>query len=199
MDDWWETYSKLSHIKKFSKFIGDFLLNKVAEKIVIFVDEVDSILSFPFSVDDFFAVIRDFYNRRAEEAKYERITFVMMGVATPSDLIRDKRRTPFNIGRAIELTGFKIDEVQPLTLGLMGKVNDYELVMSAVLDWTGGQPFLTQKVCQLILELAVDHSKNYSEANLVENIVRQKILENWQLYDQPEHLKTISDQLICEI
>ncbi len=175
------------------------MLNKVAEKIVIFVDEVDSILSFPFSVDDFFAVIRDFYNRRAEEAKYERITFVMMGVATPSDLIRDKRRTPFNIGRAIELTGFKIDEVQPLTLGLMGKVNDYELVMSAVLDWTGGQPFLTQKVCQLILELAVDHSKNYSEANLVENIVRQKILENWQLYDQPEHLKTISDQLICEI
>ncbi|NES04172.1 MAG: hypothetical protein F6K22_15815 [Okeania sp. SIO2F4] len=196
IDDWCEAYSQLSHIKKFSKFIGDFLLNKVAEKIIIFVDEVDSILSLPFSVDDFFAVIRDFYNRRAEEAKYERITFVMMGVATPSDLIRDKRRTPFNIGRAIELTGFKIDEVQPLTLGLIGKVNDYEAVMSAVLDWRGGQPFLTQKVCQLILELAVDHSQNYSEAAFVENLVRQKIIENWQLYDQSEHLKTISDRLI---
>ncbi|MGD1806069.1 AAA-like domain-containing protein [Dapis sp. BLCC M126] len=196
IDDWWETYNKLSHVKKFSKFIEDFLLNKVTEKIVIFVDEVDSILSLPFSVDDFFAVIRDFYNRRAEQPKYERITFVMMGVATPSDLILDKRRTPFNIGKAIELTGFKINEVQPLTIGLTGKVNNYKAVMSAVLDWTAGQPFLTQKVCQLILELAVDNYKNCSEADFVENIVRQKIIENWQLYDQPEHLKTISDRLL---
>jgi len=76
----------------------------------------------PFSVNDFFAVIREFYNKRAQQEKYERITFVILGVATPSDLIRDKRRTPFNISKAIELTGLK-----------------------AVLDWSGGKPFLTQK------------------------------------------------------
>ncbi|MGK7921716.1 MAG: AAA-like domain-containing protein [Trichodesmium sp.] len=196
INNWWETHNKLSHVHKFSKFIDDFLLNQIPEKIVIFIDEVDSILSLPFSVDDFFAVIREFYNRRAEQEKYERITFVMLGVATPSDLIIDKRRTPFNIGNAIELTGFKIDEVQPLTLGLIGKVNDDRAVMSAVLDWTGGQPFLTQKVCRLIRELDIDNSKNYAEADFVENIVRQKIINNWQLYDQPEHLKTISDRLL---
>jgi hypothetical protein len=35
------------------------------------------------------------------------LTFALLGVATPSDLIEDKRRTPFNIGRAIQLNGFK--------------------------------------------------------------------------------------------
>lgn len=185
INNWWATHNKLSHVHKFSKFIDYFLLNQIAEKIVIFLDEVDSIFSLPFSVDDFFAVIREFYNKRAEQEKYERITFVMLGVATPSDLILDKRRTPFNIGKAIELTGFKLDEVQPLTLGLMGKVNDYEAIMSAILDWTGGQPFLTQKVCRLILKSATNNFHNYSPANFVEKLVRQKIIENWQLYDQP--------------
>ncbi len=33
IDDWWETYSKLSHVKKFSKFIGDFLLNAEVRSI----------------------------------------------------------------------------------------------------------------------------------------------------------------------
>ncbi|GGA42018.1 hypothetical protein CYANOKiyG1_60500 [Okeania sp. KiyG1] len=154
----------------------------------------------------------------------------MMGVATPSDLIRDKQRTPFNIGRAIELTGFQINEIQPLTLGLTGKINDSEAVMSAVLDWTGGQPFLTQKVCRLIqlyspqsslerkdIELVenndgglntdtkntvtsgnkiVEKNINYSETAFVENLVRQKIIENWQSIDEPQHLRTISDRLL---
>ncbi|NEO54101.1 MAG: hypothetical protein F6K54_14030 [Okeania sp. SIO3B5] len=232
LDRWWETHSQFSHTKKFYKFIDNFLLNKIPQKIVIFVDEVDSILNLPFTADDFFAVIRNFNNRRANQPKYERITFVMIGVATPSDLIRDKQRTPFNIGRAIELTGFQIDEVQPLTLGLIEKVNDSEAVISAVLDWTGGQPFLTQKVCRLIqlyspqsslerkdieIELVenndgglntdtkntvtsgnkiVEKNINSPETAFVENLVRQKIIENWQSIDDPPHLRTISDRLL---
>ncbi|NEN92286.1 MAG: hypothetical protein F6K48_26640 [Okeania sp. SIO3H1] len=231
IDSWWNTQDIfLSPVKKFDNFINDFLLKKVSQKIVIFVDEVDSILNLHFSADDFFAIIRNFNNRRANQPKYERITFVMMGVATPSDLIRDKQRTPFNIGRAIELTGFQIDEVQPLTLGLIGKVNDSEAVMSAVLGWTGGQPFLTQKVCRLIqlyspqssleikdIELVenndgglntdtkntvtswnkiVEKNINSPETAFVENLVRQKIIENWQSIDEPQHLRTISDRLL---
>ena len=38
--------------------------------------------------------------------KFLRLTFCLLGVATPSDLIRDQRMTPFNIGRAIELHDF---------------------------------------------------------------------------------------------
>ncbi len=38
---------------------------------------------------------------------YQRITFAIFGIATPSDVIRDRTKTPFNIGQAIELTGFE--------------------------------------------------------------------------------------------
>ena len=57
-------------------------------------------------MDDFFALIRFCYNQRAINPEYNRISFAIFGVATPSDLIADKNRTPFNIGQAIDLRGF---------------------------------------------------------------------------------------------
>jgi hypothetical protein len=77
---------------------------EISGQIVIFVDEIDSILSLSFSIDDFFALIRSCYNLRADNPEYNRITFALFGVATPSDLIADKKRTPFNIGRVLNST-----------------------------------------------------------------------------------------------
>ena len=103
-----------------------------------------------FNSDDFFAVIRDCYNKRADHPDYRRLAFALIGVATPSDLISDKRRTPFNIGRAIAMIGFQLHEAQPLAVGLAQKSSNPQAVLQSVLDWTGGQPFLTQKVRNLI-------------------------------------------------
>ncbi|OZH51826.1 hypothetical protein AFK68_28385 [Hydrocoleum sp. CS-953] len=195
IDDWWSVTNRLSNVKRFSKFIRDFLLPTVKQNIVIFIDEIDSTLSLPFNIDDFFAVIRDCYNKRADNSDYQRLTFVMIGVATPADLIRDKKRTPFNIGMPIELTGFKISEVAALGRGLRGKSAKINQLLEAVLFWTGGQPFLTQKLCNLIQKNA-DFIRQNKEAEWLENLVEKQILENWRIHDDPEHLKTISDRLL---
>ncbi|NES71526.1 MAG: hypothetical protein F6K24_43165, partial [Okeania sp. SIO2D1] len=90
IDELWDADSKLSNVKRFSKFIGEILLPSIYQNIVIFIDEIDSTLSLPFNIDDFFAVIRSFYNKRDNNSDYQRLTFAMIGVATPADLIKDK-------------------------------------------------------------------------------------------------------------
>ena len=195
IEELWEDNSQLSNVKRFSKFIGEILLPSIYEKIVIFIDEIDSTLSLPFNIDDFFAVVRDCYNKRADNSDYQRLTFAMIGVATPADLIKEKKRTPFNIGRAIELTGFRLAEVSPLAQGLVEKTADINKLMEAVLDWTGGQPFLTQKVCKLISN-SPENVPDGQEAEWVADLVRQRIIDNWQVHDDPEHLKTIRDRLL---
>lgn len=153
LESWWSDNDLLSPVQRFSKFIEEVLLVEISQQIVIFVDEIDSVLSLGFPIEDFFAVIRNCYNQRADQPVYNRLTFVLIGVATPSDLIADKKRTPFNIGRAIELQGFKLEEVDSLTQGLVGKVTNPQAVMGEILAWSGGQPFLTQKLCQLLINL----------------------------------------------
>lgn len=115
------------------------------------------------------------------------MTFALLGVATPSDLIRDSSRTPFNIGRAIDLAGFTKTEAQPLVKGLQIKYPEPDVVLAEILYWTGGQPFLTQKLCQLAL--------NYDLS--VEEIVRDCIIKSWENQDEPPHLKTIRDRSLA--
>ncbi|MBD2678705.1 MULTISPECIES: AAA-like domain-containing protein [Nostoc] len=127
---WWKKHELISPVQRLSEFIQDVLLHYVDKNIVIFVDEIDTVLSLNFPIDDFFALIRACYNKRVDRPEYYRLTFALLGVATPSDLIQDKSRTPFNIGRAIALDGFKLKEVQPLAQGLAGKVNNPQAVLS---------------------------------------------------------------------
>ena len=149
---WWESNAELSSIQHLNFFITDVVLTKiVSDKIFIFIDEIDSVLSLDFATDDFFALIRSFYNARAENTEFDRLSFALFGVATPRELIQDPSRTPFNIGKAIELRGFELEEAKPLIKGLHHKFKDPELILAEILRWTGGQPFLTQKFCQIVL------------------------------------------------
>jgi len=192
---WWREQELLSPLQRLGTFIEQVILKEVGQNIVIFIDEIDNVLSLDFKSDDFFAFIRACYNKRADHPDYQRLTFALLGVATPSDLIADPTRTPFNIGKAIELTGFEFPAVQPLTVGLAKVASNPQAVLQAVLAWTSGQPFLTQKVCKLIRNAEVLIPAG-NEAEWVEQFVRSQIIENWETKDEPEHLKTIRDRLL---
>ena len=84
--------------------LREVVLTSCTGPVVLFVDEIDYVRSLPFSTDEFFAAIRECYNRRTQDPAFTRLTFCLLGVATPAELIRDTRTTPFNIGRRIELT-----------------------------------------------------------------------------------------------
>ncbi len=195
LDDWWEENHNLPPVRRFGKFLSHVLLRTVDQPMVIFLDEIDSVLSLEFEADDFFAVIRECFNNRAENADYKRLTFALIGVATPTNLIQAKERTPFNIGRAIQLTGFSFEEATPLLPGLRDCVSDPEAVLRAVLHWTGGQPFLAQKVCQLVIQEVERAGEQPAADELVAQVVHTHIIDNWEMQDEPPHLKTIRDRL----
>ncbi len=191
LDEWWDSQPQNAPLTtKLRKFIETILLQQIAQNIAIFIDEIDSVLSLNFPTDDFFAFIRGCYNLRVDNSAYDRLTICLLGVATPSTLIKDKKRTPFNIGHRIELTGFTLAEAQPLAIGLEGKVPQPKEILAEILKWTKGQPFLTQKLCHLVLRHGL------SERLDVQELVQTQIIENWEYQDEPEHLRTIRDRLI---
>jgi WD40 repeat protein len=124
-------------------------------RLVIFVDEIDFVRSLPFSTDEFFAAIRECYNHRTIDPSYETLTFCLLGVASPSDLIRDTRTTPFNIGRRVELNDFTPEEAAPLSRGLREsgvEGRTAKRLLDRVLHWTNGHPYLTQRLCLATVE-----------------------------------------------
>ncbi|HEY9824177.1 MAG TPA: AAA-like domain-containing protein [Stenomitos sp.] len=195
---WWQEQEGLSPVLSLHHLIEDILLQEIAGPIVICIDEIDSVIGLPFSTDDFFAFIRFCYNQRPENPAYQRLTFALFGVATPADLIADPSHTPFNVGHAIPLSGFQLAEAEPLIRSLRGWVADPEAAMAEILQWTGGQPFLTQKLCRLLAEHAATTAPIATPAEFIGNLVRSRLIDHWESQDDPEHLRTIRDRLLCD-
>ncbi len=145
----WKENASLGPLQRFLDTLR-FLLGRVPDEtpLVIFIDEIDMVRSLPFSADEFFAGVRECYNRRTQDPLYRRLTLCLVGVATPGDQIQDVRISPFNIGRRIELSDFTLTEAQPLAVNLPG----HAVALQRILFWTGGHPYLTQRLCRAVSE-----------------------------------------------
>ena len=168
VEEWWESHQHLSPVRRFTKFMLEPLLQELDGSIVIFIDEVDSALKLPFS-DDFFAAIRALFNRKRNnnlnQGGLPAFSIVLLGVAHPNDLIKDVKRTPFNIGRRIHLTELKLEDARPV-LG-KGLIGIKEKMLDRIFFWTGGHPYLTQKVALTV----VDAGKQAWQIDDIDHIV----------------------------
>jgi WD40 repeat protein len=150
LDDFWDDNEALTPIFRLMEAFRTIVLDRVEGRVVVFVDEIDVVQSLPFSTGEFFAAIRECYTRRAQDPDFERLTFCLLGVATPSELINDPLTTPFNVGRRVELTDLTASEAQVLADGLGQAASVSSQLIERAVHWTGGHPYLTQRLCREI-------------------------------------------------
>lgn len=160
----WTQHEHLTPVHRWYRFIRNELLDSSDEPVVVFIDEVDSVLALSFTTDDFFASIRSAYNLRAEDPAYRRLSFCLLGVAAPTDLIQNPVRTPFNIGHGIRLADFTRAEIDAFSPGLKELGGDTEALLSAVYLWTSGHPYMTQRILEEVARQGSLRGKSESDA-----------------------------------
>ncbi len=170
-------------VQRYLGFLHETALPAANSPLVLMIDEIDAVRSLAFSTDELFAGIRQLYNGRAGDQSLLRLTVCLLGAALPSDLIRDPRTTPFNVGRRIELRDFTTQEALPFAapLGPNGEAR-----LKRVLYWTGGHPFLTQSICAAI---AADPLQD------VDVLVRASYLDV-RARDTDTHLADVGNRLL---
>ena len=183
--DYWRANTELAPVQRFFGALQDAALAEIPGRIAIIIDEIDVTRSLPFDTDEFFAGIRQCYIGRATDPNLSRLTFSLIGTATPTELIKDTRVSPFNVGQRVELQDFSYDEALVLAEYLPG---DSKSVLRRILHWTGGHPYLTQRLCQQISQkgstdvdeactsLFLDRRAKESDDNLA--FVRNRLLKN---------------------
>lgn len=137
---WWQGHEQIGPTQRFMTFMEDVVLTEVKPKVVVFFDEIDSLLPLSFS-DDFFTTLRALFNARASNPILKRITFTLLGVAIPSEFVKNRSRTPFNIGREIVLTDFNLADMASFK-SILGPSS--EPLVRRIFYWTGGQPWMVQ-------------------------------------------------------
>ncbi len=192
---WWRDRLSFPPVERLRLLLTEVILFHIPHNIVIFVDEIDSVLGLKFPIDEFFGLIRSCYQNRKKNPDYHRLTWVLLGVASPSELSSQPEISPFDMGLEIQLTGFQFQDCLGLAEGLVMKARDPKIVLKSILNWTGGKPFLTQKLCHLVAN-GDDFISLNQERKTVHQLVYRKILHNWETQDEPEHLRSIRDRLL---
>lgn len=161
------------------------LLRSCDRRVVIVLDEIDSLVGCSYS-DVVLAQIRSMYFSRANHVEYSRLTYVLSGVAEPSDLIRDKNISPFNIGEKIYLEDFDRSEfndfIKKADLALPN------LVVDKIYEWASGNPRITWDVCSEIEDRFLDGES--INATTVDKVVEKLYLRE---YDRApvDHIRTL--------
>ncbi|MGD1699761.1 AAA-like domain-containing protein, partial [Dapis sp. BLCC M229] len=191
---WWEETADMAADEKLFLFIEEVLLaNTQNERIVIFIDEVndDSVVNSGWSS---LGVLIDYcLQERANNPEFKRLTFALLGMTIPNNLV--------DVCRYIELSNFKIEEVAHFVQRFEGIVKQPLKVMEEILFWSGGQPFLTQKLCQIVINYLGERGVEevYNDVALVEDLVNICVVENWDAQDYPVHFSKIQNLLLKNI
>ncbi len=185
---WGENY-QIGPFGRWLSVIEQVILPNTSDPIVVFIDEVDFVRSLPFSADELFAGIRECFNRRSGDEPFSRLTFCIIGSATPSQLVQNVAITPFNVGIEVKLTDFARSELSPYAQVLNGNRNG-EALLDRVYFWTRGHPYLTQAICAQIAE-----DTKITEASHVDRLVERTYLSTEARQREP-NLLDVSRRLL---
>ena len=149
------------------------LLSVIEGKLVFILDEIDSLTRTSFS-DNVFSQIRSVYFSRINYPVLEKLTYVLSGVVEPTEIIKNPKISPFNIGEKILLDDFSHDEYMTFVkkAGLETFGND---VLERIYYWTGGNPRMTWDVCY-----ELQHKTNLT-TETVDTLVKKMYLTSFDL------------------
>ncbi|MGL5706311.1 MAG: AAA-like domain-containing protein [Tannerellaceae bacterium] len=145
-------------------------------KIVIILDEIDALRSVPYS-DKIFAQIRSNYFARTNYPEFEKLTYILSGVIEPTELIKDRNKSPFNIGEKIYLDDFTFEE--HLEFVTKSKLNISDEITKEIYNWTNGNPRLTFDICSEIEDYLINN--NDINTKTVEDIISKRYLTTFDI------------------
>lgn len=140
------------------------------------MDEIDALTKTSYS-DQIFAQIRSIYFSRVNFEELSRLTYLLSGVMEPTDIIKDPKISPFNIGQKIFLNDFSKQEF--LAFLSNAKINIDNESLERIFYWTNGNPRMTWDLCSEI--------ENEAKEEKVNNVLIDKVVNEIYLtaFDKP--------------
>lgn len=180
LQSWWQDKSVLSNRQRLLEFYSEVILQFVPERIVVFIDEIQSIEEHPFA-NQLLASIRAAHNARTTDPDFSRLSFILLGECDPISLIDQAELSPFNVTQQILLHDFSRQELDLFSTELNLGQKDAAAALDRIFYWTAGQPYLSQKLARAV-------AREQAEGDVVahiDHIATQQIAGRAALHNEP--------------
>jgi hypothetical protein len=127
-----------------SDYLESYLLPAQPAPLLLVLDEVNTILSYPETATDFFGMLRAWYEQGRHQGYsnfWERLRLVIVH-STEVYLPLNVHQSPFNVGLLLELPPLSLEQVQELAVRY--RQQPIDAYGQQLMDLVGGHPYLTQ-------------------------------------------------------
>jgi hypothetical protein len=145
--EWWQEQGDSSNPFCCTDYVQYYLLEELAEPLVLAMDEVESLFSAEFR-SDFFSMLRAWHNARAHEPIWKQLDLVLVTSTEPYQLIQDLDKSPFNVGEVLDLENFSPAAVAELNRRHGSPLTETEV--QTLMEWLHGHPYLVRKALYLV-------------------------------------------------
>ena len=184
------------------------ILSEINQPLVLFFDNTDRIFQYE-SVYRSFAPLLRYWHEKGRTSKIWNKLKLVLAHSTEEYVTLNINQSPFtNVGETINLIDLTLEQITELAVkcgikneavvsslmslipGFTPQISQPETVLKKIIKWTGGQPFLTQKLCSLVTKHLANKNPD------VDEIVRKYTIDDWESHDYPQHFRTICDRLL---
>ncbi|MDX2098331.1 MAG: AAA-like domain-containing protein [Leptolyngbyaceae cyanobacterium bins.59] len=186
IDEYWsDTYGSKDNC---TAYFEDCLLSETDAPLILGLDEVDRVFQYPQIADDFFGLLRAWYEEAGygdgDSDRWQNLRLIVVH-STEVYIPLNVNQSPFNVGLPIELPEFSPDQVADLANrhGLQWSSSEIRWLMALV----GGHPYLVRLALyhiaqkQLTLEELLPVAP--TEAGPYDDHLRRHL---WNLQQHPE-------------
>lgn len=186
VDEYWtDTYSSKDNC---TAYFEDCLLSQIDSPLVLGLDEVDRVFQYPEIADDFFGLLRAWYEEAgysdSDSALWEKLRLLVVH-STEVYIPLNVNQSPFNVGLPIELS--ELNEQQVLDLARRHGLNWQPAQIQQLMSIVGGHPYLVRVALYHIAqqELTLEELLEIAptEAGIYGDHLRRHL---WNLQEHPE-------------
>ncbi|MBD2077080.1 AAA-like domain-containing protein [Phormidium sp. FACHB-592] len=184
-----------------TSYFEQYLLVATNSPLVIGLDEVDRVFAYPEIANDFFGLLRAWY----EKAKYgdrdsdtwKKLRLIVIH-STEVYIPMNLNQSPFNVGLSIELPEFTIEQVQDLTQRYH---LDWTLdQIKALMRLVGGHPYLVRVAMYHVAHQAIAFEQVLEQAPTEAGVYSDHLRRHlWNLEQYPELANAFSDVVIAKV
>lgn len=165
-------------------YFEQYLLPKIAQPLVLGLDDVDRLFSYPDLADEFFGLLRAWHEEAKNRDIWKQLRLVVAH-STEVYIPLNVNQSPFNVGLPVELSAFTREQVQNLAqqYGLDWSTEEAD----RLIDLVGGHPYLIQLALYHIWHQDVTLDDVLHPATLTTGIYSDHLQRQlWNLQQHPE-------------
>jgi diguanylate cyclase (GGDEF)-like protein len=143
IDEYWNEY--VGYKVSCTVYFKEYLLQQINSPIVLALNELNRLFDFPDIAQDFLSLLRSWYEEAKQNYVFQKLRFVLVH-STEVYVRLNINQSPFNVGLAVKLPEFTVEQIQSLALEHGLNWNDklgrrYAFELKSML---GGHPYLVR-------------------------------------------------------